>query len=805
MRKRIEQLKNKIFITPEICVERSCLITDAYKETEGMPTVLRRAKALRKILEEMTIYIKNNELIVGNMASKPRAAPLFPEFGVEFIRAELDSFAQRPHDKFLVSKENKKKTEEIISYWEGKTNCDRVRSLYEVVLPSEFKEGWDPARFQTSNEVIKSRAHADNGEGHVIPNYERLFKSGFNGIIRDIEVSLGKLNPANPQDLRRKIFLEAALIVCKAAIKFAQRYSDLARKLAAEEPERGVELRAIAEICSLVPANPARTFWEALQSLWFVHLIIQIESNGHAIGFGRLDQLLYPYYERDIRDGRRTREQALELIECLFIKSCEPNKLRPWEYTRRLSGYPMYQDVNLGGQTRDGKDATNELTYLFLEATEELRLHQPTINVRVHQGTPEELLVRACETLARHGNLPAFYSDAVIIPGLLKVFRRGGINMSIEDARDYAIVGCGEPVIPGKSLPIAGRNSHVNLSKILELALNNGVDPTTGIQLCPGDGDLTTFASFGDIMKAFKRQLECYLRFCPVLDNASAVIYEELIPTPFISSLIDYRIEIGKDVTEGDDGLNYTVMHIGLQGGPVNVANSLAALKKLVFEERKISGSELKSVLDNNFSGDGEKIRQMLLNRAPKYGNDNDYVDLLMKEILDWGYQEIKKYKTLRGVYAPHTQSLSANVDFGECVRATPDGRKATEPLADNISPYPGTDANGPTAVVKSAAKMDHEAFIDGNILNLKFHPLTIRGENGCRNLAALIRTYCCGLGGFQVQFNILSADVLREAMKHTQKYQDLIVKVAGYSAQFVLLDKKLQEQIISRTEHVFK
>lgn len=803
MNQRIEKLRKNILVTPEVCVERGRLITNSYEETEGMPTIIRRAKALEKILENMTIYIQPNELIVGNQASKPRAAPLFPEFGIDFIRDELDSFAQRPYDKFSISEESKREIREIITYWKGKTHCDRVRSLYDIVIPPEVREAWDPARFEI-NEVIKNRSHTDTGDGHTTPNYARVLEKGVNGITKDIEASLSVLSPLNPQDLSKITFLNAALIVCKAAIKFAQRYSKLARKLAAaeEDSESKAELMKIADICSLLPANSANTFWEALQSLWFAHLIVQIESNGHAIGFGRVDQYLYPYYKRDIKEGKITKDQALELIECFFLKSCEPNKLRPWSYTRFISGYPMFQDIILGGQTPDGKDATNELTYLFLEATGELRLHQPTTIIRVHQGTPEELLVKACETLERHSNLPAFFNDAVIIPGLLSMFARSGIDMSIEDARNYVLVGCGEAIIPGKSIPVTGGATHVNLLKILELTLNNGVNPNNDIQPCPGGGDLTTFASFSDIMRAFKRQLEFYLKLCPLLDNITAMTYAELTPTPFLSSLIDYRIEIGKDVTQGS-GPNYTVSHILVHGGPVNVGNSLAALRKLVFEEKMISSSELKHALDNNFKGD-EKIRQMLLNRGPKYGNDDDYVDSLVKEVLDLVYHELKKYKTVRGIYAPCTQSISANVPFGEYVGATPDGRKATEPLADNVSPHPGTDTNGPTAVIKSAAKINHEYYLHANILNLKFHPLTVRGENGYGNLAALIETYF-DLGGFQVQFNIVSPDVLREAQKYPEKCRDLIVKVAGYSAQFVLLDKKLQDQIIIRTEHAFK
>lgn len=804
MSKRIEALKNIIEITPEVCVERGRLITSSYQETRGMPIIIRRAKALEKILANMTIYIQRNELIVGNQASKLRAAPLFPEFGIDFIRDELDEFPQRPYDKFIITEENRREIDEIINCWKGRTHCDRVRSLYEMLIPQEVRAAWDPIRFEI-NEIIKSRSHADTGDGHTTPNYSRVLSKGFNGIIEDIQAHLSTLNPENSQDLEKMMFLKAGIIVCQSATKFAERYSRLAEDLATAEKNLAdkAELKKIAEICKSVPANPANTFQEALQSLFFAHLIVQIESNGHAIGLGRVDQYLYPYYQRDIKEGRTTREQALELIECFFIKSCELNKLRPWSYTRFMSGYPMFQDIILGGQTSNGEDATNELTYLFLDATAELRLHQPTTIVRVHKGTPEELLVRACEALDRHGNLPAFFNDGVVIPALLSVFARGGINMSLEDARNYVIVGCGEAIIEGKSIPVSGGATSINLLKIFELTLNNGMNPSTGITLCPGDGNLTDFTSVNDVLKAYERQLAFYLKLCPLLDNVSAMTYAQLTPTPFLSCLIDYRIEIGKDVTEGT-GPNYSASHILTHGGPINIGNSLAAIQKLCFEQKTISSGELYHALSSNFEGEEEKIRQILINRAPKYGNDDDYVDLFVKEVLDMVYHELTKHKTIRGVYAPCTQSISANVPFGEYVGATPDGRKAMEPLADNVSPHPGTDTNGPTAVVKSAAKINHEYYVHANILNMKFHPLTIRGENGYRNLAILIKTYF-DLGGFQVQFNIVSPEKLQEAQKYPERNRDLIIKVAGYSAQFVLLDKKLQDQIINRTEHAFK
>jgi len=801
--KRIAYLREKIFSTePEICSERAELITQAYKETEGMPMILRRAIALDRILSNMSIYILPGELIVGNQASKDRSAPIFPEYGIGWIKDGLEEFSKRKVDKFLVSGETKEKLKRIFPYWKGKTNYDFNMKLMDSILPEKIAKTYDKinAKF---NEVLGNSGRVSTGNGHIIANYKRVINRGLNSIIKVAEDELRKVEyTAKYEDLEKKLFLKSTTIACKAVIKFAKRYAELAKNLAEKEKDtrRKMELEKISEICNWVPENTARNLWEALQSYWFIHLIIQIEDNGHSISLGRFDQYLYPYYKKDIETKALTREEAKELVESFYLKCNQINKVRNWAHTMIMHGYPLFQTLVLGGQTQDGEDAVNEFTYLCLEANAEAKLPQPTVVVRIHSESSDEYLVKCVESLRQHGGgLPGFFSDEVAIPLLTS------IGISLEDARDWAVVGCCEPTIPGKTNPITGGTCHINLLKILELALNNGVNPNNGLQLCSGDGDLTTFNSFEEVFQAYKKQLNYYLSFIPLFDYVTAKTHAEMTPTPFLSSLIDYRISpLGKDVSRGG-GPTYNHTLINGYGTP-NVGNSLAALKKLVFEEKVLSRAELKEACENNFEGQrGEEVRQILLNKAPKYGNDDDYVDLLTRDASNLFLKGMRKYvPPYGGVYGPSPQTLSANVIMGSVVGATPDGRKAGEPVADNISPTPGTDVNGPSATLNSVAKLDHVNAINGVILNLKFHPSALDGDEQIRKFAKLIYTYMVDKKGFQVQINIVSADALREARKNPDKYRNLVVKVAGYSAFFVTLDRVLQDQIIARTEHIF-
>ncbi len=781
----------------EICPDRALAITNSLKETEGKPVVLRRALAFKRILEEMRIYMLPGELIVGNQANKPKAAPLFPEFGVEWLSKELDQLPKRKLDRFQVSKETKKIMKTVIAYWKGKTHEDLVVEKTKYCLPESIKDAYSFESYSL-NQVICNASHTSTGDGHIIANYEKILKKGLNGIIDEAKEELSGIDYTNSEDLEKKLFLEAVMIVCNAVIMFANRFSKEAETLAKKRRgKRKDELLKIAEICRRVPAKPAGNFREALQAYWFIHLTLQIESNGHSISFGRFDQILSPFYEKDRRKNVITREQALELIECFFIKACEVAKVREWVYTEYMSGYPMFQTLTLGGRTKSGEDATSEISYLALEATRNLKMQEPTTVLSVHNGTPEELLLEATQTLIEHGGgLPGFFNDEIAIPLLLNLKQ----GITLEEARDWAVMGCCEPVIPGKFNTVTGGVCHINLLKVLEIALNDGYNPSTGIRLCAGSGKLSDLNSFEELLDAYQQQLAYYCQFIPFFDSITSSAYPILTPTPFLSSVIDGRIKLGKDVSEGGGNENYNVMLMHAHDAP-NVGNSLAAIKKLVFEEKKIEAKELENALSANFEG-YERMRQQLIHQAPKYGNGDPYADNLVKETVNLLVKEMRKHTPPRGgCYGPSTQGITTNVPDGRVVGATPDGRKAGEPVADNNSPSAGTDKSGPTASMKSVSRLDHTLVSQGTIFNMKFHPLTLQGKSKMRKFISLIRAYF-DLSGFQVQFNVISPEMLKTAQQYPEKYGDLIVKVAGYSARFSSLDKDLQDQIILRTMH---
>jgi pyruvate formate-lyase/glycerol dehydratase family glycyl radical enzyme len=794
---RTRQLRDTMLaVTPKLCSERARLYTESWKETEGQPTVIRRAKALARILSGMSIFIRPGELIVGNQASDVRAAPVFPEFYMRFIREELDGkpcrFEERPGDPFRVSQEDEEILREVADWWEGKTMTDYKRQL----LPEEaYKACYDV-------EAIEIYTWGEGGgSGHFIADYPKVLNKGMYGIIREAEERANDLKLWEPGALEQKEFLEAVSIALRAAINFAQRYAVLAREMAEKEadPKRQAELIKIAEHCEWVPGKPARTFWEAMQSLWFAHLIVQIESNGHSMGYGRFDQFMYPFYRKDIDQGTITPEEVVELLECLFIKTTEINKVRDWDATRVVMGYPMFQQLTVGGQTIDGKSAINDLSWLALEATANQKIIQPSLSVRWWNECPDDFLLKCCEVINIHrGGQPAMYSDEVIIPSQM------GVGISLEDAYDYAIDGCVSITEPGKARregPSAGYNMH----KVLEVALFNGRDPRTGIQLCPNPGnkDLSTFESFDEVMAAVKHQLEYYDRQGAIALLCIERAYAELTPTPFASALMDDCIQRGRDIEWG--GAHYNTLF--LRGvGMSNVGNSLAAIKKLVFEDKRLTGAQIRHALETNFedtstSPTGPEIQQMLL-ATPKYGNDDDYVDLLVKEPTLHAMRDVRRYTSWtggRGGFA--LLPVSQNVPFGEIIGATPDGRKAGVPTAEGCSPTRGTDVKGPTAAVKSVAKLDHVLADSGSLLNQKFNPAVLKDTSGLRKLAALIKTYF-DLKGMHIQFNVVSAETLRDAQKHPEEYADLMVRVAGYSALFVSLDPAVQEDIIMRTEH---
>jgi pyruvate formate-lyase/glycerol dehydratase family glycyl radical enzyme len=788
---RVQRLREKLLdTTPEVCAERAWYLTEAYRQYEADPPVLRRARALAHVLDKMTIYLQEGELIVGNQASRPRAAPIFPEYSSGWIEQEIDEFGRRRADVYMVRPEVKVELlEEILPCWRGKTLYDRVMA----VLPEHVKEAQEIG-------AISGRGNITSGDGHIIVDFVKLMRVGLEGIIAEAEQALDALSPYDAAEARKRPFLEAVGIACRAAIHFAARYAEKAQRQAMEErdPIRRAELENIGAICRRVPAKPPRTFHEALQSAWFVQLVLQIESNGHSFSMGRLDQYTYPFYRADVEAGRLTEEQAVELLECLWLKLFSVIKIRPWSHTRFGIGYPTYQNVTIGGLDRSGQDATNELSYLILRTVRETRLTQPNVSARYHSSSPEGFLVECGRTIRIGFGMPAMKNDEMIIPALLEK------GVCPEDAYDYAIVGCVEAAVPGKWGYRNTGMAFLNILKALELAYNDGRDPNTGVALCPGSGTLTDLKSFDELYDAFLQQLRYYTQCHVELDTHADLALEEMVPDAFCSALVSDCVARGKTIKEG--GAIYDVVS-GLQSGLANVANSLMAIKKRVYEEGALTLEELGHALETDFAGQGgERIRQLLLS-APKYGNDIDEVDHLAARILTDALHEASKYHTSRygrgpigGTYAGSTSNISANVPLGQPVGATPDGRKAGQPIAEGVSPTHYTVEKGPTAIMRSVAKLPTIKMI-AQLLNLRLAPGSLDTEEGLRQLARLLRGFQA-LKGWHVQFNTVSTETLLAAQKRPEKYRDLVVRVAGYSALFVTLDKVTQDDIIERTMH---
>ncbi|OSA92528.1 UNVERIFIED_ORG: glycyl radical enzyme [Clostridium botulinum] len=788
--KRVEKLKEEIFsATPYIEADRAIILTESFKETENEPIIIRKAKSLEKILNEIPIVIRDNELIVGSLTKNPRSCQVFPEFSNQWLVDEFDKFEKRTSDLFKIPEETKSELKEVFKYWQGKT----VSELATSYMSNETKDAMNTKVFTVAN-------YHFNGLGHISVDYPKVLEKGFLGIIKETENAIINADKSNPEYVKKKVFWDSIIISCKAAIKYANRYSELAKKLSGQtlDINRKNELLKIAEICSKVPANPAETFYEACQSFWFVQAIISLESNGHAISPARFDQYMYPYYKNDIDNKFATKEVNTEILHCLWVKFNDLTKVRDETTTKAFSGYSMFQNLIVGGQTPDGKDATNELSYMCLEATGSLKLPQPSLCVRIWSKTPDEFLIRTCELTRLGTGLPAFYNDEVVIPTLINQ------GLTIEDARDYAIVGCVEPQKPGKTDGWYDA-AFFNLAKILELSMNNG--RLNGKQVGPETGEFTSFKNIDDFINAYKKQIEYFIFHMVAADNCVDIAHAERAPLPFLSSMLDDCIGTGKSIQEGGGHYRFS----GPLGvGIANVGDSFMAIKKLIFDENKITLLKLKAAVDSNFGeneddpikkAEYEDIKQLILNRVPKFGNDIDEVDEFTRDGALIYCKEVLKYTNQRGgKFIPGLYPVSNNVYLGSLVGATPDGRNAFKPLADGVSPTRGADVNGPTAAANSVSKLEHFAAPSGTLFNQKFNPNSLQGDNGLKNLGSLIRSYF-DRKGMHIQFNVIDKKVLLEAQKHPEQYRDLIVRVAGYSAQFICLDKGVQDDIIKRTE----
>ncbi len=770
---------------PGICIERARLVTESYKMTEGEPTLLRRAKALSYILDNMTVFIHEDELIVGNHASKQRWAPMFPEI-CSFSKKELDLCPVRKVDTLQISEKDKNYLlDEIYPYWEKKNLSDIAYHYFPddlaSLLTSEIKV-FDP--------ISRTRS----GYGHYIPNIKKIVDKGFISIENEAKNNLDKLSLLDPDYADKVIFYKSCIIICQTMKRFAERYCRLAEEMAEEtqDSRRRKELELIASVCKVVPYHPAQSYHQALQSYWFTLLTDYIFQNGSAISSGRFDQYIYPYYKKDLDSELITKDEAQEILEALLVKHCDIIKAGTFHSVKNNGGFATTIHLSIAGVDENGNDATNEMTYLVLEADRNVFNFEPNIGIRISKKTPDSVLEKAIETLVikEGGKYPIFNDDGVV-PALCND------GVPIELANDYSVVGCVEMTPSGNCMGITNA-SFFNVAKCLELALNNGICMLTDKRLGPETGNPMDFSSFEDLKNAFIKQLYYFVDHMILSLNIIVKTIAENTPHIYCSLLLDDCLDLAADATAGGARFNY----VGVQGiGVIDAADSLTALKKLVFDDKKISMSELLEALKTNFEGK-EELRQILINYAPKYGNDIDEADEFARFVAEEYCMAVKRGKDFRGgQYRAGMYCLSSNTPFGKQTAALPSGRHAYTPLGDGgLSPKHGMDVCGPTAAIKSVAKVKHSLATNGVNYNQKYLPSLLKTPYNRQLLINTIRTYF-DLDGFQIQFNIVTAETLKKAQSNPDAYRGLVVRVAGYSAFFVELDKDIQDEIISRTE----
>lgn len=776
---------------PYIDAQRAVLATESYRRSQNQPRYMVRALMLKNILEKMSIYIEDDTLIVGNQATKNCNAPIFPEYTMEFVLNELDLFEKRDGDVFYITQETKNQLREIAPFWEN----NNLRARGEALLPDEVSVFMETGVFGMEGKL-------NAGDAHLAVNYEKLLKYGLKGFEERARQLQSQLDFTVPENIDKNVFYKSVLTVIDAVHTYALRYSALAKQMAEKEinETRRAELYEINEVCARVPYEPASSFHEAVQSVWFIQLILQIESNGHSLSYGRFDQYMYPYFRKDIDEGRISEDEALEMLTNLWIKTLTINKVRSQAHTLSSAGSPMYQNVTIGGQTTDGKDAVNPLSWLVLRSVAQTRLTQPNLTVRYHANLNQQFFDECIEVMKLGFGMPAFNNDEVIIPS----FINWGVKK--EDAYNYSAIGCVETAVPGKWGYRCTGMSYINFPRLLLCVMNDGVDLTSGKRFVKGHGMFTEMNSYEQLMEAWEESLREMTRYSVIVENAIDKASERDVPDILCSTLTDDCLGRGKSIKEG--GAVYDFIS-GLQVGIANMADSLSAIKKLVYDEKKITPQQLwDAILDDFTSVENQKIQKMLIEDAPKYGNDDDSVDQLVVEAYEPYLDEITKYPNTRfgrgpigGIRYGGTSSISANVGQGMGTKATPDGRKAFEPLAEGCSPAHNCDKHGPTAVFKSVSKLPTKKITGGVLLNQKMTPQMISTEENKAKLEMLIRAFFNRLHGYHVQYNIVSRETLIDAQNHPENHKDLIVRVAGYSAFFNVLSRKTQDDIIGRTE----
>lgn len=788
---RMHKYREKVLDTkPHICAERALLATAAYKENQEKPNVMKRALMLKNILENMSLYIEDETMIVGNQAASNKAAPIFPEYTLDFVLDELDLFEKRDGDVFYITEKTKEDLRSIESFWDN----NNLRSKGLALLPKEVDVFMETGFFGMEGKL-------NSGDAHLAVDYEQMLKVGLKGYKERVLNEKANLDLTDPDSIEKYHFYNSVLIVVEAVKAYADRFSKLAAEMAETATlKRKEELLEISRICSKVPYEPASNFREAIQATWFIQLILQIESNGHSLSFGRFDQYMFSFMDQDLKTGKITEDEVVELLANLWIKTLTVNKVRSQAHTYSSAGSPLYQNVTIGGQTSDKKDAVNKLSYLVLRSVAQTKLPQPNLTVRYYAGMDDKFMDECIEVMKLGFGMPAFNNDEIIIPSFIN------LGVTEEDAYNYSAIGCVETAVPGKWGYRCTGMSYMNFPKILLIAMNDGIDPTSQKRFAKGHGHFKDMKSFEELENAWDKVVKELTRMSVIVENAIDLALEKEVPDILCSTLTDDCIGRGKTIKEG--GAVYDFIS-GLQVGIANTADSLAAIKKLVFEDKKFTTKQLWEALENDFSGEeGKKIQEMLIHDAPKYGNDDDYVDSLIVDAYNVYIDEIVNYPNTRHGKGPiggkryaGTSSISANVGQGLNTLATPDGRHAGQPLAEGCSPSHGMDINGPTAVFKTVGKLRTDQITGGVLLNQKVTPALLEKEENKLKLAMLVRTFFNRLKGYHVQYNVVSRETLIKAQKDPLKYRDLIVRVAGYSAFFNDLSKATQDDIIGRTE----
>ena len=785
LRRRMQQRQ------ASICSERALLFTESFRQTEGMPYGLRKAQAFAHVLDHMSIYLEPDSILFGNQASRDFAAPIYPEYSIDWVVRELDEFEQRSGDVFRIDEQTKADIRGIAPYWHGHTHEDEVlRSTPEEIFLAEKQK------------VLHRGGISMSGDGHIVPDYPMILKKGLRAIQQEALLHL-----AFPDiDEEAKIFYQAVSISLDAALRFIKRYAVLARQQAEAEPDpvRRRQLLDMAVMASSLMEHPARTFYEGVETAYLIHLLQMIESNGHSFCYGRFDQYLIDLYRQDLADQKITPEAALELITDLFLMNSTLNKVRPYAHTRFSQGYPLYSSLMIGGYRPDGIDGTNELSYLCIEAMNLTAMAEPNFAMRYNKDTPEALLRLAAKLIRTGCGMPSMFNDDTAVRGL------EALGIPHADALDYCSFGCVETGVPGKYGHRATGMTYVNWGKILELLVNNGMDPASGIQMVSVSGrkgSEVDYPAYQDVWNGWRKLLKYYSDLaveCDGICDRSLARYDY---DPLASCLISDCMERGRTLKNG--GCRYDVISQS-NIGPAVVGNSLEVIRRLIYEEKKITWRQLKAALASDWSGtEGEQLRRLVL-QQPKFGNDEDGVDEIVRAVFDSYLELLPSYHTVRtgsgprlSCYTMSTSNITSYVPNGMDVGATPDGRRAHDPLNEGCSPVQGTDRSGPTAVIRSVAKLPNEKVAAGQLLNMRFSPGALAGKENLQKFVWFLRA-CQQMGIYHNQFNVIDSATLRDAKAHPENYPDLIVRVAGYCAQFISLMPEAQDAIIARTENAW-